>query len=153
MPRFEFPNIRTTRNGVGCSVDAPPRPFSKGQVPTKLKAACSILIVEDDQKTRDALMLILSRLGYHAVGAGTVAEGLAQLDGQHGAILDLNLPDGLGTVILHRIRSENRPMRVAIASATSDDDLWSEAKNGGADILLRKPFDVNMLLAWLETVG
>ena len=122
-------------------------------MPAKLKAACSILIVEDDQRTRDALVLILSRLGYHVVGVGTVAEGLAQLDGQHGAILDINLPDGLGTVILRRIRSENRPIRVAMASATTDDDLWSDAKSGGADILLRKPFDMNVLLAWLETVG
>jgi DNA-binding response OmpR family regulator len=122
-------------------------------LPTQLKSACSVLIVEDDQIIRNALVLLLSRLGYQVTAAETVAGGLAQLDGQHCAILDLNLPDGLGTAILDRIRAEKRTMRVAIASGTPDDDLWSEARKGGADLLLRKPFDVNLLLAWLETTG
>jgi len=122
-------------------------------VPAQLKTACSILIVEDDQTTRNALVHLLTQLGYHIVAAGTVAEGLAQLNGQHCAILDLNLPDGVATVILKEIRMEKRPIRVAVASGTTDDDLWSEVKQYKPDLLLRKPFDVNVLLAWLEASG
>src|SRR5579871_2581857 len=102
---------------------------------------------------RSALVHILTHLGYHAVAAGTVAEGLAQLNGQQCAILDLNLPDGVSTVILKKIRAENRPIRVAIASGTTDESLWSEAKKHNPDLLLRKPFDMNVILAWLEASG
>jgi len=102
---------------------------------------------------RDALVHLLSRLGYHTVAACTVAEGLARLDGHACAILDLNLPDGHGTTILQRIRAENRPMKVAVATGTSSGELLDEAKKHKPDLLLRKPIDVNVLLAWLESAG
>jgi DNA-binding NarL/FixJ family response regulator len=78
---------------------------------------------------------------------------LAALDGQTCAILDLNLPDGLGTVILERIREEERPIRVAIATGTTDLDLLSEAERHGPDLVLRKPVDLNALLEWLRNVA
>lgn len=119
----------------------------------KQKTASSILIVEDDQMARNALVHVLGHLGYHTISAGTVAEGLAQLNGQQFAILDLNLPDGSSIEILERIRVEKHTMRVAIATGTTDDQLLSKAKTYRPDLLLRKPFNVNMLLAWLEAAG
>ena len=109
-----------------------------------------MLVVEDDTLLRCALVAVLRRFGYEAVPAATVGEGLAQLDGQAYAILDLNLPDGVGTTILQRIRAEKRPIRVAVATGTTDDDLLTEALAHGPDIILRKPFDVASLLKWLE---
>jgi len=102
---------------------------------------------------RNALVHVLGHLGYHTISAGTVAEGLAQLNGQQFAILDLNLPDGSSIEILERIRVEKHTMRVAIATGTTDDQLLSKAKTYRPDLLLRKPFNVNMLLAWLEAAG
>jgi two-component system cell cycle response regulator CtrA len=119
----------------------------------KQKTECSILIVEDDRMTRIALVQLLTHLGYRTVSAGTVAEGLAQLNGQQFAILDLNLPDGHGTQILERIRINNRPMRVAIATGATDEALLSKAQGYRPDLLLRKPINVNVLLAWLEAAG
>lgn len=121
-------------------------------MPEKQKT-CGVLIVEDDHVSRLALMSILSRLEYRVNAAGSVAEGLASLDGQHCVILDLDLPDGSGTTVLERIRSENRPMRVAVATATVDEALLTEAKKLRPDLLLRKPYDINVLLAWLEASG
>jgi two-component system response regulator TctD len=122
-------------------------------VPEQQNKACGVLIVEDDHMTRLALAGILTRLGYRVNAAETVAQGLEGLDGQKCAILDLNLPDGLGTTVLERIRSDNRPMRVAIATGTVDEQLLAEAKKLRPDLLLRKPFDMNVLLAWLEASG
>ena len=119
----------------------------------KLKTERSILVVEDDQITRNALVYLLKRLGYRVDAAGTVADGLAQLNGQHFAILDLNLSDGIGTTILDRIRSEKRPIRVAVASGTEDDRLWGNAAKYKPDLLLRKPLNVNEILAWLGTAN
>jgi CheY-like chemotaxis protein len=122
----------------------------KGQVPTKSDTACSVLIVQDEWVTRDALLSILTKRGHAVVAAATVAAGLAALDGQDCAIVDLNLPDGLGTVILERIRTENRPIQVAIATGTTDASLLSEARKLRPDLLWHKPVDVEGLLAWVE---
>lgn len=102
---------------------------------------------------RDALVRFLSRLGHHTVAAGTVAEGLARLDGQHCAILDLNLPDGHGTEILKRIRAEKHPTRVAVVTGTTDEELWAETEKYQPELLLRKPFDVKVLVEWLKATG
>ena len=119
-------------------------------MPSEQRKPTRVLVVEDDQATRDALVHLLAGLGYRAIPAANVADGLALLDGQAFAILDLNLPDGLGTQILQRIRAEKRPIRVALATASSDPDLLTEALNHGPDLILRKPFNVNVLLEWLE---
>jgi two-component system response regulator PilR (NtrC family) len=131
----------------------PPNGLAEGHVKTTANVARSVLIVEDDTLVRTALDHLLGRLGYHTVAVGSVAEGLAVLDGQACAILDLNLPDGLGTVILERIREEERPIRVAIATGTSDLNLLSEAERHRPDLVLRKPVDLNALLEWLRNVA
>jgi CheY-like chemotaxis protein len=109
-----------------------------------------VLVVEDDVLLRCALVALLRRFGYEAAAAGSVAEGLGQLDGQAFAILDLNLPDGVGTTILQRIRAEGRPIRVAVATGTTDDGLLTEVLSLRPDLILRKPFDVAALLKWLD---
>jgi len=122
-------------------------------VKTIPNVARSVLIVEDDTLVRTALDHLLGRLGYQTVAVGSVAEGLAVLDGQACAILDLNLPDGLGTIILERIREEERPIRVAIATGTSDLGLLSDAERHRPDLVLRKPVDLNALLEWLRNAA
>jgi CheY-like chemotaxis protein len=116
----------------------------------KKRSRQSILIVEDDAVTRELLVSLLSRLGYDTVPVATVAEGLEKLDGQHRAILDLNLPDGLGTHVLERIRNEGRPIRVLVTSGTTDQALLEETRRLKPELVLRKPVNVNALLEWLE---
>ena len=113
----------------------------------------SVLIVEDDDNTRAALVMLLSQLGYETVPVATVAESLEKLDGQQRAILDLELPDGLGTTVLRRIRNEKRPIRVAIATGVEDPALLAEARQLDVELILRKPIDVHQLVRWLENAG
>lgn len=113
----------------------------------------SILVVEDDPVTRTALVHVLELLGYEVVPVATVAESIERLDGQHCAVLDLNLPDGLGTTILRRIRTENRPIRVAVVSATTDRAMLDEARDLRAELILRKPINVNELIEWVSRGG
>lgn len=112
-----------------------------------------MLIVEDDSLISAALVYLLTRRGHHAVAVGTVADGLAALDGQGFAILDLNLPDGLGTTVLAQIRADRRPIRVAVATGTSDAILLADAEKHRPELLLRKPYDVNALIKWLDSAG
>ena len=111
----------------------------------------SVLIVEDEPLTRLALVYLLSQLGYATVPVATIAEGLERLDGQQCAILDLNLPDGLGTHVLQRIRDAGRPIRVAVTTGTSDLELLDDCRRLRAELVLQKPIDVNALLRWLKT--
>ena len=145
--------MRRKRSSLTVCVLSPPAALVRGNVPDKLTKTCGVLVVEDDHIARIALISILKRLGYRVNSAETVAEGLAGLDGQQCVILDLNLPDGLGTTVLERIRSEKRPMRVAVATGTVDEELITETKKLRPDLLLRKPFDMNVLLAWLDASG
>jgi CheY-like chemotaxis protein len=108
-----------------------------------------VLLVEDHSDTRKAMYVLLTRWGYEVIAAASVAEAQARLDGQDIAILDLHLPDGLGSEILERIRTEKRPMRVVITTASEDEPLLQLAEQLGVDLLLRKPFSTRHLLEWL----
>jgi len=134
--------------------DAPSRCLTEGILQSSGDTPkCSVLIVEDDRVTREALTKLLQMFGYATCPVATVAEGVAKLDGQACAIVDLNLPDGVGTYILQRIKSEKRPMRVAVCTGTTDESLVTKARAFGAEVIFRKPLDVNALFDWLNNVG
>ncbi|MDB5296423.1 MAG: hypothetical protein JWO31_2406, partial [Phycisphaerales bacterium] len=122
----------------------------QGPLPPTTRPRCRVLVVDDDELCRTALTRVLGHLGHPVDAAATVGEGLAVLGGQGCAILDLNLPDGVGTTILARVRAEGRPMRVAVASGTTDAALLAEAVRLKPDLMLRKPIDVGVLAAWLD---
>ena len=113
----------------------------------------SVLIVEDDANTRRALVVLLAQLGYDTVPVATVAEGFERLDGQDRAILDLNLPDGLGTDVMRRIIDEHRPIRVVVTTGSSNAELLGDANRLRAEMILSKPINLNRLIAWLNDAG
>lgn len=135
------------------TLSRPAEALHRSSLQNERTAERGVLLVEDEQVSRDLLVHILRRHGYRVAAAGTVAEGLAQLDGQTCAILDLNLPDGLGTEILERIRAEQRPIRVVVATGTTDPALLRDAERYAPDLLLRKPVDMKELLAWLASAA
>ena len=51
---------------------------------------------------------------------------------------------------MERIRTEGRPIRVAICTGSTDESLLAKAVEFGAEIVLRKPLDVRALLDWLN---
>src|SRR5690348_11009855 len=114
---------------TGSVAEAPPSRASPEDIlqSNGIARKCSVLIVEDDS-WRQVLTRLLERLGgYQTSPAGTVAEGLVKLDGQAIAVLDMNLPDGLGTQILEPIRSERQTMLVAVCTGTTDETLVAQA--------------------------
>ena len=68
----------------------------------------SILIVEDNDHLRIILATIVERLGYHTIVAGTGAEALAKAaSGKPDLILlDLDLPDMIGTQVAYHLRHD-----------------------------------------------
>lgn len=111
-----------------------------------------ILVVEDNENTRRLLETILRGAGYEVTLAPDAEEGLRILEGDVPVdlvLLDLFLPGADGMQFL-RMRAEMDPARqppVIVVSATEDmDTLRPQLRELGAQLALRKPFDVQELL-------
>jgi CheY-like chemotaxis protein len=116
------------------------------------------LIVEDDYTSRTVLARLLRAHGLETYSASTVADAFSQLEELCGAqgdrptylILDLMLPDGLGTAVLRHIREERLPVHVAVATATNDPRLLSDVCALGPEAVFQKPLDLPKLMQWLN---
>ena len=108
------------------------------------------LIVEDDPWLRSGMTALVKTLGQEPDTAATVAEALTKLNSKPSRVLlDLNLPDGLGTKVLERIRAEHMPIKVAVISGTQDAALLLAVKRLGADVVFTKPADWDAVIQWL----
>ena len=110
----------------------------------------TILVVEDDPMLREFLSDLLSIEGYRPLCAesGTQAlQMLAEITPDL-VLLDLRLPDLDGYEVCQRIRatSEQR-IPILMVSANRDPRDVLTALHVGVDDYLRKPFDVEELLA------
>ena len=112
---------------------------------TDLKAV-SILVVEDESLLRRQLAANLERFGADVTAADSVAATRLHLrDGQFDfVLLDVNLPDGLGTDLL---RENAFPAATAVIVMTANGGVASavESMRLGATDYLVKPFDVGEL--------
>jgi DNA-binding response OmpR family regulator len=112
---------------------------------------CRTLIVEDDLAGCEVLMRVLHHLGHTAECARTVHQALRQFERfkpTH-VLLDLMLPDGYGSELLALIRKRNLPVKVAVVTAVGPGRVWDEAMSHRPDLVIRKPWDLAELKAFL----
>jgi DNA-binding response OmpR family regulator len=109
-------------------------------------AACSILVVEDDQSIREILVTILEEENLTVLAARTGADALATLDREMVdlVVLDLLLPDLEGGIVAKEIRRRHRQPRILAISASPTQ--LTVAAADGVDAILAKPFDLDELL-------
>ena len=113
----------------------------------------TLMVVEDDERIREELCVLLSRNGYGTV----VPDGFDDLAGQVArlapdlVLLDLNLPGVDGTFVCREVR---RTSQVPIVVVTSRDDDIDELMclSLGADDFVPKPYDGRLLLAHVASV-
>jgi CheY-like chemotaxis protein len=115
-------------------------------------AKCRTLIVEDDRDSREMMCQLLTMIGHECHAVATVAEALAALTEfqPECLLLDLMLPDGMGTAVLHRIREMNLPIRVAVVTAIYEPENIPIIKRLKPDAIFAKPIDFSALRAWLD---
>ena len=107
----------------------------------------SILVVDDDESIREFCARVLAGTGVRVVlcGSGTQAIELLSHGGIDVAILDVRLPDWLGTDILEWMRTGAPATSVIVSTAYSSTDLVINAMRKGAVDFLVKPVAPDVL--------
>ncbi|MEW1659082.1 MULTISPECIES: response regulator transcription factor [unclassified Streptomyces] len=112
-----------------------------------------VLVVEDDQFVRSALIRHLTDAGHAVRSVGTALEALREVAhvGFDLVVLDLGLPDLDGGEALKMLRGIT-DVPVIIATARDDEAEIVRLLNDGADDYLTKPFSVEHLSARMAAV-
>lgn len=112
----------------------------------------NILIVEDDNDINKLLNEIMNSNGYITKSAYSGTEALIYLEIQNfdAVLLDLMIPGLSGEELLLKIR-QNKNMPVIIISAKDDKHTKIDMLKNGADDFISKPFDVDEVLARVES--
>jgi two-component system, OmpR family, KDP operon response regulator KdpE len=112
-----------------------------------------LLVVEDDDRIRTALIRALRERGHAVSSAGTALAGLrsAVEDRPDLVVLDLGLPDLDGGELLRMLRAVSA-VPVIVATARDDDSSVVAALDAGADDYVVKPFAAGQLEARIRAV-
>ena len=114
-----------------------------------------ILVVDDDQESRDLLCEVLEASGYApvAVADGVAAREVLSRDGEYRIIIaDLQMPHESGLELLRKLRQENSKHEIIMMSSFMSGAEKKAAKALGAHALLDKPFQIKELLQTIADV-
>jgi len=114
----------------------------------------TVLLVEDDEVTRNVMTRILVREGYLTLTAESSHDALsilrAPLEPIDVVILDVHLPDVSGTDLCARIRELNPNLPVVVCTGEADSDEAAQLLDMGVHRYFRKPIAIEELLATVE---
>lgn len=113
-----------------------------------------ILIVDDESALRTSLFRILDRKGFQVITANCKKEAEVFCQAQQGidlALVDLNLPDGNGYDLVNYLKTLSPATKVMIITGYGTIDTAVKATKAGVLDYLTKPFDIEQLVANIET--
>jgi two-component system response regulator (stage 0 sporulation protein F) len=107
----------------------------------------NILVVDDDESTRIALIDVLRHDGYNALSAedGFVATRIVREKSLDLVFLDFELPGMNGLDVLREIKTINMQLPVVMLTGASGAELLEWAMNAGALALLYKPVELRAI--------
>jgi DNA-binding response OmpR family regulator len=107
-----------------------------------------VLIVDDDEATRNGLSRLLAGAGYAPIAAGSFPEGLKLLDSEKPDLLlvDVRLGEYNG---LQLVIAAQRRVPSIVLTGHADPVLEEDARNEGADYLI-KPIPPQTLLSLMS---
>lgn len=100
-----------------------------------------VLLIEDDDATRELLAYALTQAGWNVRSAGDGLSGIRMLDvfEPNVIVLDMRLPAATGLEVLERLRTLGRSTPV-IAISGYDDSIAVARAHDRVIALIRKPF-------------
>ncbi len=113
----------------------------------------SVLIVDDNDMTRETLRVILRHDGYNVIGEaldGDAALEMATRLKPDIILLDVVMPKVSGIEALKSIRMVMQDVFVLMVTASTDQEVVSEAVKSGISGYIIKPFNAKKVL---DTVG
>ncbi len=114
-----------------------------------------ILVVDERFSDRESLKAILEDKGYRVATAKDGAEAIKMVKSQHYDIifLDARLPDmnGLGT--FEQVKKIDPKAAVIMMTGYTEEELVSRAARDGAYACIHKPFDMEKVIALVETIA
>ena len=110
------------------------------------KAARRILVVDDDTRTREAVMLYLQGLGYQVECTGDAQTGLDVVrKGIDLVISDIRMPEMDGIEFLQEIRALQPALPVILITGYPGPEASWDARQLEATAFLSKPFRLEAL--------
>ncbi len=103
-----------------------------------------ILVIDDEPDLRTLYELTLLRSGYLVEVAGDLEQAweLLELKRFDVAIVDMQLPDGLGLSLIQKLKAQQRPERCIVITAHGSAHNAVESLKAGAFDYLSKPVDL-----------
>ena len=119
-----------------------------------METRADILIVDDDEGTRQTLTLILRKKGYATEAAGTGQEALTKARARffNLALLDLRLPDTEGVELIAPLKALHPDIAVLMVTGYASQQTAIQALNAGAAGYLTKPVEMDEALAKIRDV-
>lgn len=115
----------------------------------------SVLVVDDEKNARENIAAFLKKKDYEVLEADSIKEakkvitqGSADL-----VLLDVQLPDGLGTTLLQESAGTAGRPPIILITAHGDIDMAVEAMKNGAHDFLQKPIKFDRLEQSIQRAG
>jgi len=115
----------------------------------------TVLIVEDEKNARENIAAFLSKKDYEVLEAENI-KGAKKVLGEGSAdvvLLDVQLPDGLGTNLLEETAKDPTRPPIILITANGDIDMAVEAMKNGAHDFIQKPVKFPRLESSIERAG
>jgi len=111
-----------------------------------------ILVIDDEATVLDALKMILEEMGHTVDTTEDPFEGERKaLEQEYDLIItDLRMEGKTGDEIVRSIKSRRKNARILVITAFSTEPMAQSALKAGALALVRKPFEISKILAYLE---
>lgn len=117
--------------------------FMGDETPPSSRRPLEVLIVEDDEDSRDMLSELTALHGHRAVGAATAQAAIESAERRlpNLAFIDIGLADADGYEVARRLRSVPGGERVRLVALTGYSDTASRARaeSAGFDDFVVKP--------------
>jgi CheY-like chemotaxis protein len=118
------------------------------------KGTGTVLVIEDEAMLMDLTSQLLEKLGYKVLRAQTGREAVSIANSFEGdidiALLDIILPDMVGTEIYPLIKEIRPNIKVLVCSGYSIDGPAQEILDAGAHCFIQKPISISDLSQKLQ---